>query len=94
MTNTPDFKTLSEAPVWQPIETAPKVEKRGPEGMIIIGNQYWTKTVFFQRAGVISEPEEGDLWCSADVDWTCPVNDCTATHWRPNDVPPPQTGEE
>lgn len=72
---------------WQPIATAPKTEKPGPEGLIIIGNQAWTQTVFWQKAGVISEPEEGDLWVSVDAMWSCPINDCTATHWRPNDVP-------
>ncbi len=69
---------------WRPIDTAPKI-KKGPK--IIIGNEFWTKTVFFEKAGVISEPEEGDLWVSVDAMWTVPVDDCTATHWRPNDIP-------
>jgi len=72
---------------WQPIETAPRVQRNGPDGLIIIGNQHWTKTVFFEKAGVISEPEYGDLWVTPDVEWTCPVDDCTATHWRYNDLP-------
>ena len=84
---------LVEAPVWQDIETAPKTEKKGPEGLFIIGNKYWTKTVFYQKAGVISEPECGDLWCTPDLEWTCSIDDCTATHWRVNDVPTPTETE-